>query len=271
MKKNIFLLALLSLLSISCKVDDIDTFDMKDCAVVFNTRSMQFSLKGMTDEYVSRKLTLNLVGLIADYDRKIDIKVVASDNNTAEENVDFILGDAVMKAGEYVATVNMDIRKLPQGVEKKGVTLEIVPNEYFRKGFPATSQIIVTWSEEYVRPAHEAVWRWWFNFFCKGYSKDYHKLLVEIFGPEIEFYTNTPAAAREDETLVYKGADWWYSANSELIKYVRKYDAEHPDAPLMHSEDFEAYTGYTLPVGSGTKPGTRPERIPTIYETLNQI
>ena len=68
------LLASLSLLAVSCKVDDIKTYDMKDSAVVFKTRSVQFSMKGVTEEYAVRTLTLDLIGQIADYDRKIDLK-----------------------------------------------------------------------------------------------------------------------------------------------------------------------------------------------------
>ena len=164
--RNIYILMLLSLLTLSCKVDDIDTYDMKDSAVVFKTRSVQFSMKGVTEEYASRTLNLDLVGQIADYDRRIDIRVQENSTNTAQEDTDFKIGEAVMKAGEYVASVEFSIHKLPEGVENMNVTLEIVPNEYFRKGYPATSQILVSWSEEYVRPTHEAVWRGWYNFFC---------------------------------------------------------------------------------------------------------
>lgn len=265
--KNIYILALLSLLTISCQVDDIDTYDVKDSAVVFKTRSVQFSMKGVTEEYSTRTISIDLVGCVVDYDRKITLKVLDSADNTATEGVDFILGDAVMKAGAHVATVDIKIHELPEGVETQNVTLEIVPNEYFRKGYPSTSKVVVSWSEEYVRPSKEPVWRWWFFFFCKGYSKNLHKVLIDVFGTEVEYVTNTPSAAREDETLLYKSPDWYYAANAKLREYVKKYDAEHPGAPLMHSEDFEAYTGYTLPVGSGTKP----ERIPTIFETLNSI
>lgn len=264
---RIYILALLSLLTLSCKVDDIDTYDMKDSAVVFQTRSVQFSMKGVTEEFASRLLTLDLIGQIADYDRNIDIRVQENSTNTAHEGTDFKIGKAVMKAGEHLASVEFSIHKLPEGVENMNVTLEIVPNEYFRKGYPATSQIMVSWSEEYVRPTSEYVWRWWFNFLSKGYSKNYHKVLVDVFGPAIETYTNTASAAREDETLEYKTPDWWYGANAQLRDYVKKYDAEHPEQPLMHSEDYELYQGYLTPVGSGTKP----ERIPTIYETLNSI
>ena len=267
MRTRIYFFALLSILLISCKADEIDTYDISNSAVVFKTKSVQFSMKGVTDEYVSKTISMDLIGPIADYDRKIDLRVLDDDGNTATENVDFQIGGAVMKAGEYQADVEFVIHQLPEGVESQRVTLEIVPNEHFREGYPATSKIVVSWSEEYVRPSVQLVWREWYFFFCKGYSKSYHKLLVEIFGTGIETYTRSVTAVKEDPTLEYKANDWWYGANDQLIDYVKKYDAEHPGAPLMHSEDYEAYGDVSHPVGSGT----RPERIPTIYETLNQI
>lgn len=262
--KKLYILMLLPLLTLSCKVDDIDTYDMEDSAVVFKTASVQFSMKGVAEEYASRTLSLDLIGRVADYDRRIDIRVKEDAENTATQGTDFILGEAVMKAGEYVATVDFDIHQLPDGIESMNVTLEIVPNEYFRKGYPATSQTLVSWSEEYVRPSAPMVWREWYLFFSHGYSKAYHKLLVEIFGPEIETYTRATSAVKEDPTLSYKAQDWWFAAKNQLRDYVKKYDAEHPGAPLMHSDDYVVYQGY----GAAVDAGIKPDRIPTIYETL---
>lgn len=268
MKKYIYILiALFPLLTVSCKVDEIDTYSLENSAVVFRTRSVQFSMKGVTEEYITKKITLDLVGVIADYDRRIDIRVSTSDDNTAVEGVDFIIEDAVLKAGQYVAELDFRIHDLPNGVESQNVTIEIVPNEYFRKGYPETSQTIVSWSEEYVRPSALPVWRWWHTFFCPGYSKNYHKILVEVLGEEVEVTTQTASAAREDPTLIYKVSSWWYGANAKVRQYVLDYDRAHPDAPLMHSDDYEQYSGYSLGVGEGVKP----ERIPTIYETLRVI
>ncbi|MBE6215088.1 MAG: DUF4843 domain-containing protein [Bacteroidales bacterium] len=267
MKRYIYIiLAISALHAVSCKVDDIDTYSMENSAVVFQTEAVQFSMKGVTEEYTEKTLTLDLVGRIADYDRKIDLRVIADAANTAIQDVDFKIGEAVMKAGEYVAEVDFLIHKMPEGVDNQNVTIEIVPNEHFRKGYPKTSKVYISWSEEYVRPSKSVVWKDWFDFFCRGYSRNYHKVLVEVFGEEIETYTRSVASAREDETLTLKLNDWWYGAQSKLVDYVRKYDAAHPDAPLMHSDDYETYTTYKDPVGTGK----RPERIPTIYETLLQ-
>ena len=175
MKRHIYILMMLStLFTISCKVDDIDTYSIENSAVVFQAGSVQFSMKGATDEFTEKSLTLNLVGRIADYDRRIDLRVLSDADNTAKQDVDFKIGEAVMKAGEYVATVDILIHQMPEGVENQNVTLEIVPNEYFRKGYPKTSKVYVSWSEEYVRPSKEVVWKDWFDFFCRGYSKNYN-------------------------------------------------------------------------------------------------
>ena len=72
MKTRIYIFALLSMLMVSCNADEIKTYDIKDSAVVFKTKSVQFSMKGVTDEYVSKTISLDLIGPLADYDRKID-------------------------------------------------------------------------------------------------------------------------------------------------------------------------------------------------------
>lgn len=264
MKKYIHIIGALLILASSCQVDDIKTFDMADSAIVFTSSSFQFSMKGVTEETISQNITLNLVGPIADYDRPINIKVNTNAENTAVEGQDFELKEAVLKAGEYKTKAEIIIKQLPEGIEKLNVSLSIIPNEYFRKGYPATSETLVIWSEEYVRPAKVAVWRYWFTFICKGYSKAYHELLIQLFGPDIERVTNSVGAAKADPELIYKMPAWWYGANAELTEYVRKYDEAHPGAPLMHSNDYERYAGYTVAVGNGTKP----ERTPTIYETI---
>lgn len=264
MKKHIYILSLLLITAISCKVDDIKTFNIEDSAVVFTSESFQFSMKGVTEESISQDITLNLVGPLTDYDRTIDIKVNPEANNTAIEGEHFELKTAVLKAGEHKASVEIIIKQLPDGIEKLNVGFCILPNEHFRKGYPKTTQTIVIWSEEYVRPAKVPVWRYWYTFFCRGYSKAYHELLINIFGNDIERVTNSAYSAKDDPELIYKPHTWWYAANAQITQYVRNYDEAHPDAPLMHSDDYERYAGFNVAVGNGTKP----ERIPTIYETL---
>lgn len=260
----IFLLMLGALAS--CGKDEIKTYDIKDSAVVFSAASFSFSLRGLAEETMTLPVSLKLIGPVASYDRPISVRVADADGNTAVEGTDFTISDAVLKAGEYTASLELVVRKFRPGTEELNVSVEIVPNEHFRQGYAQYMSAYVSWSDSYVRP-EMAVWRYWHLFLCPGYSRSYHLLLLDQFGDEIEKVTNSRTYANENPELIYRLPTWWYSANAALLKYVRNYDSAHPDAPLMHSEDYEAYTNYTIAVGEGKKPGN----IPTIYETLVKL
>ena len=64
--------------------------------------------------------------------------------------------------------------------------------------------------------------------------------------------------------LIYKDPTWWSALNKRVRELVRDHDTAHPDAPYMHSEDYEDYPKADTPVGQGVKPSV----IPTIYSTL---
>ena len=125
---------------------------------------------------------------------------------------------------------------------------------------------VIEWSEEYVRP-ELGVWRYWYLYFSHGYSRALHKLIVETFGEEIEHYTGSSGYVKTNPELTMKMPTWWYEASRTLYQAVKAYDAAHPDAPLMHSEDYQRYNGYNQAVGEGTVPDV----IPTIFETLETL
>lgn len=262
MKKLIYILAAIGILA-SCEKSEIPVYNVKDSAVNFNSTSFQFSLKGNTEPYVEFQMGINLVGPATDYDRPVDVQVTDAEGNTAVEGTDFEIVSAVIAAKALSGTVILKVKDFPEGVTRHATTISIVPNEHFRAGFPAYSKATVVWSEEYVRPEY-AVWRYWYTFFCHGYSRKFHEIMVQQFGEEVERYTGGSSLAKEDPTLEFKAPTWYYAANRQVLDYVKAYDKEHPDAPLRHSDDYEAYTSYLTAVGEGTKP----EEIPTIAETL---
>ena len=251
------------LLLFSCQEEQIHTYAPEDSAVQFHGLTNSFSFKGMTEEYRDVQIPVDLIGYCADYDR--EFKVVAEDS-TAVLGRDFTITSSLIKAGEVRGNICLRVNHLPAGVERQDVRLRIVPNEHFREGPPRYSVSDVSWSEEYVRP-NPYVWRGWYLFFSRGYSKEYHRLLVSYFGEEIEHVVNQKTPANEDATLVYKLPAWWYSATREFRSFVRQHDDAGLEPPYRHSEDYELYSSYTQAVGEGNKPETPP----TILETLNVL
>jgi len=263
--KRIVIIAyiLLALGFISCQKDPIRTYAPEDSAVVFRGRTNTFSFKGMTDEYRDVDIAVNLIGYCADYPREFKVEAVDS---TAVLGRDFTILSSVIEAGAVRGFVRLRVNHLPAGVERQDMKLKIVPNDNFRAGPPAQQIADVTWSEEYTRPGPD-VWRGWYLFFCHGYSKDYHRLMVSYFGEDIEHVVTQLTPANGDPTLIYKLPTWWFTSTREFRDWVRKHDLEHPDEVYRHSDDYEEYTEYVVAYGNGIKP----EQIPTIFETLNVL
>jgi len=262
MKRFVVILLAGSLL-FGCKEIDIPTYNVADTALCFAAQSSQFSMKGLEEDYMKVEIPVTLIGPVSSVDRHFKVDTLVVEGSTAVKDMDFSIEDAVVEADALSGHVTLLLRKFRTGVTKLRTTLRIYPSEDFKEGYPSYIKTVVEWSEEYVRP-EEGVWRYWYTFFCKGYSRNLHATIVKVFGPEIETYTGGTGYVKTNPNLVMKMPTWWYEASRTLYQYVKQYDAEHPDAPLMHSDDCESYSSYLTAVGEGKKP----EKVPTLLETL---
>ena len=85
----------------SCRKSDIPVYEVKDSAVCFESRSTNFSLRGVEDEKVEFSVGVEMIGPVVDYDRMIDVRVVSDDSGTdAVEGVDFTIKSAMVAAGQ---------------------------------------------------------------------------------------------------------------------------------------------------------------------------
>ena len=243
----------------SCEKSEIQTFNMKDCSVYFDGVENSFSLRGMTEEYRDLHVKVNVLGIPADYDREITLEVKDSIAGPG----DYEILSSVIKAGELSADIVIRVQALKEGVEQKVIVLSIVPNEFFREGLPAYSKAVVKWTDSYARPV-PAVWKNWYLYISTGYSKALHRILVEEYGDDIDKCVRSKGDVTAENGLIYKDPTWWSALNKRVRELVRDHDTAHPDAPYMHSEDYEVYPKADTPVGQGVKPSV----IPTIYSTL---
>ncbi len=248
-----------------CKKDEIKPYALEDCAVVFEGVTNSFSMKGHNDEQtVEFRIPVKVVGPHADYDRPIGLEVTDS---TAVLGRDFEIKSAVIPAGALKTDIIISVNQLPEDVTERAVRFNLVPNDHFRAGYPKYSKAVVSWSELYARPPYY-VWRYWYLYICPAYSQAFHKLMVDEFGTDVEKYTLQRAREKEEpDRYIFKTLTWWYAAARHLYETVAAYDAAHPDAPMMHSDDYEEYKSYEVAVGEGV----RPEVIPTILSTLTVL
>ncbi len=256
---SILLLALLC----SCKQADIGTYSVSDSLVHFKSQESVFSLIGNTDENPVFTIDVTLVGPACDYDREISVEAFDNGSTNATEGVDFRIENAVVPAGELSGQIKVRVKPIEEGTYAKYTTgLKIVPNNYFPYSFENYDRTSLVWSNEYVRPTYLVYYSWWY-FFCKGYSQNLHKVIVEILGEEAEV-SSFATSARNDPDVSFKANTWWYNASRTLYSAVKEHDKANPDSPYMHSDDYEVYAVPSTPVGEGKKPDT----VPTILSTL---
>lgn len=265
MKKQVLTIMGAVLLLAACGKSEIPVYRLEDSAVCFPQITTNFSLRGMTEE--ERKLTVpvTLIGPAADYVRPLNCQVEAL---SATEGTDFTIESAEVPAGALSGSIVLNVKRLTAETPSRSISITLLPNEHFREGYPAYLKANITWSESYERP-QEHIWRYWYVYLSNTYSRNWHKLLVEIYGDEIEQYTASRVYAEQDG-LIFKITTWWMAANHEIREIVRKHDLENPGNPYRHSEDFESYRNYLAPVGGGTglSDGELP---PTILETINAL
>jgi len=252
-----------ALMLCSCKEDDVDVYQVEDCAVIFESRLNNFSLRKVTEDSADLEIPVKLVGIPTDYDREFE--VVTSDS-TAVRGRDFDIVSHCIKAGDYKGSIVVHVTKPEPNAGVMASKFEIVPNEHFRAGIPAYSSSVVSWSDTYARP-QEGVWRYWWLYMCNGYSIAYHKLLLQVCGDDMELYTCSKSYITEENGYIYKLPTWWISTNHAFREFVQEHDRLNPGDPYRHSEDYEYFSSYKLSIGEGVKSDTPP----TILETLRAL
>ena len=251
-----------ALAAVSCQEQEIPVYRTEDSAVFFGSKGFDYSLKGITDPEYDVDIELQLFGTICDYDREVSVEVADSSYNDAVEGRDFEIVSALVPAGATKGRITL---RLANGadLESHTVALALVPGEAFSRSVKGSSSARIHWSKEYVRPSNQHAWKSWWYFFCHGYSRSYHELLLKEFGDEIE-HSGYDTAAMKDENTTYHVLSWWYSASRQFYAMVKEHDEANPDSPYMHSDDYETYTSYLVAAGEGESP----EAAPTILSTL---
>ncbi len=248
----------------SCREQDVAVYDPADSLVRFGSTMTSFSLIGNKDAEPVFDINLILAGTECDYDRPVAYEIIDTTFNTAVLGQDFTVEEAVVPAGSLSGHLRIKVKAFSEDeFAKQTTSFRILPNEHFKYIYSGLDVTYVTWSNQFVRPTGEDVFRSWWYFFSQGYSQNYHKILAEFLGEDIQ-YTSRFASARKNDDLIFKADSWWYASSRALYDMVKKHDQEHPDAPYMHSEDYEYYSSPYLPVGGGKKPDV----IPTILSTL---
>lgn len=257
-------------LFMACADEEVEFYSAENGALDFAVSRVEYSYAKDTEKGDRvLQVPVNVVGPAVDYDRKMSFRVVTDSCQNVSDGDYSIADTCVVKAGELTANIDVQVHYTEDLADtSKLLTLQLLENEYFGIGLPASNMADVYWTDLLVRPHQASVWRAWWYFFGRTYSRNFHQVIVEALGEEVETYYFWSVAGIADEHPEFvrmTNQAWWYAANRKLREYVANYDAAHPDAPLMHSDDAEYFSSYSLPVGSGVSRADY-----TIAETLDR-
>ncbi len=259
-----------SLFWAGCSHEEVEFYKVEDSALNFSAKEVQYSYsKNMEKTDVVLRVPITVVGPVADYDREVGFELLLDSNRnvTAE---DYSLAPCCVKAGELSANLEVTVKYSKELADtSKQLFVQLVENEHFGIGMKGKNIASVLWTDLLVRPHQTTIWRTWWFWFGRTYSRSFHELLLTVFGDDVEitsYYAVTSVAAEHPEFVRVATPPYWYAANRKLRDYVAAYDKAHPDAPLMHSDDAQYYSTYGLEVGKGVSRAGY-----TIASTLDRI
>lgn len=235
MKRILSYLAAFSLLLIcttSCEEAELQGYE-GGSSVNFTISNKTHSFYGMTESDHAKdtvEISLMINGHTSDVDRVVAAKAVAGENTTADPADYNILG-GVIPAGKiegtlYVELLNRDASMIGDGKSTASLQIQIAENQDFSMGLLENRNVTLTWSRALVKPDNwDSLLR---TYFTRYYSTAAYKLIIMLYGsPNINFAKSSTVGGFSAEGFAWARI---------FYEYVTKWNAEHPDDPLVHDD-----------------------------------
>ena len=242
MKIRNYVIGLLSWAGLAaCQHEDIMLYQQNP-GVYFETATYSYSFLENPDSTSKiLRLSVDITGSQVDYDRTFTVTRPAVDTITTAEDDQYQIGTGIVKANEYNGHVDIEIFKDDRLKDSiYNVALEIQPSADFPEVRLNKKIMVVSFTNEVIRPAN---WRWLRWYFGEPFSTRWWTFICEVTGRTSLPYYPT----HEDQ-------DTWWMSEAEIAAYqtmvrtaLDEYNAEHPNDPLTHDDGEYAGQPITMP------------------------
>lgn len=230
-----------------CKEDSLQAYNAGD-NVCFWTHSMNYSFYGASAEELPAgtiEMDLNIMGFTAPYDRTVtgiaiedDPSTPAEDKKTTATPDQYRILGGTIPAGETTGKFYVEVKNVEQIADSElKLYLKLTENEHFGLGLKENQHIQLTWSRKLLQPQ---TWNAMRFFFCSVYSTQVYRLYMQVTGLREFWYYNAgpdPDNNPDDAKVSAEQGRAWGKAFGDI---VRTYNAEHPDAPMLHDDGTQA-------------------------------
>lgn len=131
-------------------------------------------------------IELKTSGYITDYPREVLLTQLPVDSNAAVAGVHYVAFDEPALKGSYVIPANQNNAKVPLIIKRDpslktkeyALKVGVKENEYFKQGFPATSERTIMISDIITQPQN---WTGLVSWYCFGkYGKRKYQFMIEV-------------------------------------------------------------------------------------------
>ena len=224
-----------------CTEDALKAYSGGD-AVCFWVRERNHSLYGATVEMLpvdTISVRITIMGYPRPYDRTVTGAAVEGVNTTAAPGEYRILG-GLIPANATDGWFQVEVKNMDKlQTEQLSLNVVLTENEYFIPGLKENRNMALTWTCKLVQPQ---TWATMSSYICATYSTLVYRLIIQITGRTEIWYSATSGSNPNDPEGGWVSLVQVQLWGLEFGNYVRTYNAEHPDAPLLHDDGVAAGT-----------------------------
>lgn len=251
MKKIVIIsLAVLSFLFTSCEKEGV-TMYVQDPTVYFSEDSIVYTFVENMDRIDIGFDTLNIPvlisGMAVDYDRKVNIEIIANDvRHTATAEM-FTIGEGLVKSNEYRGYIPLQINYVPELDDSIYIArLKLVPNSDFQGVDLDQNTFTLRLTNKLTEPTN---WTRLERYFGP-YSNSWYRFILETTGlSSLPYWTtngaldsSNPDPERWTMTLYEVKA---YAAQVQIA--LQDYNRKHPQDHLKHEDGPEKGKEVVMP------------------------
>lgn len=206
----------------SCDKDEIGEFENDLSGINFLQEVSSYSfLENPSNEFIT-EIPTRIIGNTLSNERFFRVKVVQDSLTTASSNL-FEIQQGVVDPGEFEGRLYLKVFNAKQlDTTEVSVHLQITDSEDFTKGNVESIDHVFTWTNKVIVPD----WRYYRFFFCRYPSTAAYRAFVASTG--MTSFTIDDYRALGPTGAKVKGV--------QFGDYIRKYNEENPDAPLLHDD-----------------------------------
>ena len=199
----------------------------RDLTERVDSLNYSFALEGKEVVEHIFKVPINIAGLSAQADRKVNVQIIEEETTATQLEWDkTVVNNAVISKGRVFDTLLIKVNRTPVlKNENKTIKLKILSNENFVLGDTINTTAKITFSDILLEPKYWATWQHILGDFCPEVYLKWKEIYKEGLDPKGYNWNKMPGSAYS----------YWYPVTFLYLSILRDYFLENEVFPYGDS------------------------------------